>query len=378
MSTKPASSQRRVERTLMMIAAPVAALLLAFVLGAIIIALTTDKSPWFVYRRMYEYGTTSTSMVSIVNRAVPMYISAVAVAIGFKMGLFNIGVEGQYRMAVLFAAWIGALVNLPPILHVTLIIAVAMAVGALWALPPAILKVKRGVHEVISTIMLNSIAIGVGAWLFAEVFAAADNTINPSTKQLPKSAWAPKLFQPHDADPITGWVVGAIIIGVLYYLLVQRTRFGYDLRSSGMNPTAAKVSGVDPNSMVVRSMLMSGAAAGLVGLPALMSEYHKYSNDLPTGYGFDGISVALVGRNHPVGMALAALLFGFIDRSALVLDLEGIAKEIIVILQAIIVLSVVVAYEVVKRVEERRIQRAAASAARDDSHPLAELTGAQA
>jgi simple sugar transport system permease protein len=160
-----------------------------------------------------------------------------------------------------------------------------------------------------------------------------------------------------------GFVIVAILVGVLFYLIVWRTRFGYDLRASGTNPDAARVSGVDPNAMVIRTMLLSGAIAGLVGMSDLLGFFHQYTLDFPVGLGFTGIAVALVGRNHPVGIALAALLFGFIERSAQILDLEEIPKEIITIMQGVIILSVVIAYEVVRRLIQAQEVRAAAEKA---------------
>jgi simple sugar transport system permease protein len=143
---------------------------------------------------------------------------------------------------------------------------------------------------------------------------------------------------------------------------VTRSRFGFDLRASGINAPAARASGVDPNKMIVRTMVISGAIAGLVGMERVLGFFHQYTSDFPRFLGFNGIAVALLGRNHPVGMALGALLFGFMDRAALILDLKGVPREIVTIIQGTVVLSVVIAYEVVTRMLERRAVKAAALA----------------
>ena len=224
--------------------APAVAIVVALAACSVLILLSTEHSPLFVYRKMWDFGSTSASVGSAINRAVPLYLSATAVAIGFKMGLFNIGVEGQYRMAALLAAWAGAKVTLPGPIHVGFVIAVAMATGALWAALPAFLKVTRGINEVIATIMLNAIATGLAAWLFDSFFAVKDETLSPSTKDLPASALMPDLGRIGKSDPITGWALGAVVLGILFALVVWRTRFGFDLRASGANPTAARVSGI--------------------------------------------------------------------------------------------------------------------------------------
>jgi general nucleoside transport system permease protein len=352
-------------RILLGLLAPVSALLFALLVSSAALLLI-DKQPIDAFISMAEYGATVPSMISIVNRAVPLFLSGLAVAIGFKMNLFNIGVEGQLRLAALIAAWVGASVALPAPLHITLIVLVAMVVGATWAGIPGVLKVTRGVHEVIGTIMMNFIAFGLGQYLLANYLArekTSEFDLIIQTKELPPSGRFPALnnwLGLEEHPDLFGFAVIAVLVGVTFYLLVWRTRFGFELRASGTNPDAARVSGVDPQAMVVKTMLLSGAIAGLVGMNELLGFFYDFSIDFPFGLGFTGIAVALVGRNHPVGIALGALLFGFIERSAQILDLEDIPREIIVIMQGVIILSVVIAYEVVRRLIEAQEVRAAA------------------
>ena len=161
---------------------------------------------------------------------------------------------------------------------------------------------------------------------------------------------------------LQGFLIIAIIVGILYRTMVWKTRFGYDLRASGMNPTAARMSGVNPKRMVLYTMLLSGGVAGLVGLSTMLGKLGAFTQDFPRQYGFTGIAVALLGRNNAVGMAMGALLFGFMDRSALILDLNDIPKEIVQIIQGVIVLAVVIAYEVVNRWRQTREIKAASEA----------------
>jgi len=352
----------KVPTLLLRLLAPVAAVLFALVIAGIVLRIS-GNDPREAFSEMWSYGTQASSIASIAERAAPLYLSGVAFAIAFKMGLFNIGVEGQYRMAALFAAFVGANVALPAPLHILLIFIVAMAVGATWAGIAGVLKVTRGVHEVITTIMLNLSSTALAAYLLKNYFLdRADTTLNLQTEKIPESGRFPNFLDLGRNADINGVVLIAVVIGVFYYLLLWRTRFGYDLRASGLNPFAAQASGVSAKAMVVKGMLLSGAVAGLVGLPTLLSYSFNYGLDFDVGLGFTGITVALLGRNHPVGIGLGAILLAFLDRSAQILDLKDIPKEISVIMEGVIVLSVVIAYELVQRLIEAQERRSAAEA----------------
>lgn len=364
---------------LLSLIAPAVAIVFAFAIASLAL-LVTGNNPIEAYQLMWDFGTTSTSIASTIDRAIPLYISAVAVAIGFQMGLFNIGVEGQYLLAALFAGWVGGNIVLWAPLHVTVIILVAIVVGAAWAGIAGVLKTTRGVHEVISTIMLNFIAYSLIAYLLLNYFNDDPQALNLRTQPLPPSGVMPNLnflftslgFSEPRGTELEGFLIVAILVGVFYYLLVDRTRFGYELRASGMNPGSALMAGVNPKTMINVTMLISGGIAGLVGLSTMMGNLGAYTQDFPKNLGFTGIAVALLGRNNVIGMALGALLFGFLDRSALILDLNEIPKEVVQIMQGVIVLAVVIAYEVVNRWLETREIKAAAEATRDiDQDPEA-------
>ncbi|NCZ69059.1 MAG: ABC transporter permease [Actinobacteria bacterium] len=251
--------------------------------------------------------------------------------------------------------------NLPAPLHIAFCFVVAMATGALWAGFAGWLKVKRNVNEVISTIMLNFIALSVVAWSFDTFFRldkeGESTSLLVKTKDLPRSAWFPDLVDRR----LNGMLIVAIVVLVLFWVLVWKTKFGFQLRASGANAGAARATGVNPKKMVLISMLISGALAGLVGMRALMGDVHAYQNNLAEQQGFNGIAVALLGRNHPVGIFFSALLFGFLGEASGRLQLDDIPKEIVTIMTGIIVLAVVIINEAVKRWDDRRIQRRAAA-----------------
>jgi ABC-type uncharacterized transport system permease subunit len=324
---------------------------------------------------MVDFGGTPaqqvTALVVIVNRAIPLFLAGLAVAIAFRMGLFNIGVEGQYRLATIIAAAVGAAIALPGPLHVLVIMLVAMTVGALWASIVAVLKVTRGVSEVISSIMLNFIALGLASYLLTGPFRGSERGASITrTEEIPESGWIGGLNSIFGAlglasppRQLYGFLPIAIVVGVVIAVLLNRTRFGFDLKASGMSPSAASASGVDARGMVIKTMLLSGAVAGLIGLPDLLGTTHSYTTDFTSGLGFLGIAVALLGRNRPIGIALGALLFAFLDRALVPLQIADYPASVITIIQGTIVLAVVVANEISRRIIRRSAERGTASPA---------------
>ncbi len=340
------------------LAAPVLAVLVAIGLTTLVLLAVGDPVTT-TWGTILDAGADPRSLALMLSSATTYYLSAVAVAIGFRMGLFNIGVDGQYRLAAFVAALVAGSVSLPAPLHVGLAIVVAALVGAMWASIAGLLKVTRGVSEVISTIMLNAIATSLVAFLLREFSSPVLGANNIGTEPIPASGRVPGLpLVPGTPERVYGLVVLAVAVGIGYAVLVDRTRFGFDLRAAGGSQSAAVASGVDVRRMVVSAMLLSGAVAGLVGLPELLGASYTYSQTFPAGLGFTGIAIALLGRNHPVGIALGALLWAYLDVSANPLQiLAGVSSEIVEIMKGITVLAVVVAYEVVRRHRLAREQR---------------------
>ena len=363
-------------RALLALAAPTIAVVFSVLLSAVVL-IWSGSDPLTAYWAMIRNGGRLEVIVDMLNRATPLYLSGIAAAIGFRMNLFNIGVEGQYRLGAFFAAVVGANIVLPSILHVTMIILVAMIVGALWSGLAGWLKVARGVNEVISTIMLNSIAIvGLLAWLTVEL-REGPLTPNSGTKYIPSSGRLPNLNSWLEVftREITGGrhlssvLLLAVVAGIVYHVFLNRTRLGFDLRVSGYNPGAARAGGVRADRMVVMAMVYSGAIGGLVGMVDILSRNYRFDSEFRPGLGFAGIAVALLGRNHAVGVAVGAMLFAFMDVSSPILQLTGAAtREIVIIMQGTILLAAVVAYESVRRYRERdESRRAAAAIAEADS-----------
>ncbi|MGA7757751.1 MAG: ABC transporter permease [Ilumatobacteraceae bacterium] len=355
--------------------APLVAAASAIIISSIALIIS-GNDPVEAFREMWKTIDSTQSVVIIINTAVPLYIAGVAAAIGFKMNLFNIGTNGQYLLAALVAGWAGAEVSLPPLLHVPFVILVGMVVGGSWALIAGILNVTRNVNVVVSTIMLNYIAVGVSAFLLAEVFRDNENGgLVAQTKPMPESAQLPSLnrvfellgFNFADNVELFGFLPFAILLGIAYYVLLNRSLFGYELRLSGLNPDAALAAGVSPKKMVLITLFMSGAVAGLIGMPFLLSDpsFLKYGDAFPTMLGFTGLGIALLGRNNPIGIGAAALVWAAIERATQRLGPIGIPPEIGRILQGSFLLTAVIAYEVVRRRNDAAAVAAAATVTKD-------------
>lgn len=348
---------------------PVATIAVSALLAAIIL-LAIGSNPITALQSMWASGLRQESIIDILNRATPLYLAAVAVAIGFRMNIFNIGVEGQYILAALIAAKVGAEINLWAPLHLLVIILTAMAVGMAWVAVPAVLKITRGVHEVISTIMMNAIGVSFVAAILLQRWDEPTASLNTKTKDIPKSGRMPDLNEVVEAIPgvrdiekvvlpsgeiietskLWGFLVVAIIVGALYHYFITRTRPGYDIRAGGVNPLAAEVAGINPKRTVLTAMLLSGAVAGLVGMPEILGRDYFFGLQFTQQLGFNGIAVALVGQNHAGGVALAALLFGVLDVTGPILDAEGHApEEIVVIIKGTMIFTAIIVYAVARR-----------------------------
>jgi general nucleoside transport system permease protein len=371
---------RRLRHTLVtsVVPAVIAVIVALVVLAIVLVVLRVD--PVKALTALFDFGDSRRAEANQlrvwVNRTVPLFLAGLAVSIGFRMNLFNIGVEGQYAIAAAVSAGVGGILVVPAPFGILVILLVAMATGAAYAAVPAVLKVTRGVNEVITTIMLNSIAVGIIAYLlrgpFRDPQLASD--ANNATRQLPQSSWFPSIANPFGwlgmdtpSRPVGGFLVVAVLVGVLVWFLLERTRFGFSLRSAGRNSSAAEVGGVPARRLTVQAMLLSGAIAGLIGMPQILGETHNFGIDFVYGFGFSGIAVALLGRNNPVGIALAAILFAFLDRSGPSLQNVDIPPSVTVITQGVIVLAVVIVNELARRrllrAEERAVGRRTAGPA---------------
>lgn len=357
-------------RTLLQLAVPAAALALAGVIGAGVVLLV-GGNPGEVLQVMITYNLGSGDAVaSMLSRTVPLIFSGLAVGIAFRAGLFNIGVEGQYLLGAFAASWAGIyLAGLPAVLHLPLAVAAAMAGGAVWALLPAYLRVRRGVHEVISTIMLNFIASALLLWLLADVFrdptARASYVVRVGMADIPPTALIPRMhpflsslgLELRPSVPLDWFFPVALLSAVVIYLLIWRTPFGFEVRALGLSPEAAAVGGIRVHQVQLRAFLLSGAVAGLVGVSDLLGYFGYLDIDFPRGYGFTGIAVALLGANHPGGIVLAATLFAFLQRGGLgVQALAGVPREVVTVMEGVVILTLLIVTAVGGRVL-RRLER---------------------
>jgi ABC-type uncharacterized transport system permease subunit len=349
--------------------APVASLLIAAVLGVLVILIVQQN--WgdvaAVADAMWSYGLFNrNSLAFILGRATPLIFAGLAVAIAFKAGLFNIGVEGQYAIGALAAGYVGYQLSAPTVIHLPLTILAGMAGGLIWAAVPALLKVYRGAHEVISTIMMNFVANAVLLYLLSGALKDPSQRgaiAQQQTPQVESTAQVGSMvpffnsigFDFRGSAPLSWFFVLAIVAAVLYALTVRRTRFGFELRVLGTNPRAAEPAGIRSNAMILKAMLLSGAVAGLAGLQDVLAIDDRMKLDYIRGYGFTAIAIALLGRNSGLGIVAAALLFSFLDRASSGIGLStDVPKEVTDILKGVIILTIVIAYELVRRMTARR------------------------
>ena len=265
----------------------------------------------------------------------PYIFAGLAVALGFRVGLFNIGVEGQlYIGAATAVAAAIFLKGLPAIIHVPISLLAGFIGGGIWGFVPGFLKAATGGHEVINTIMMNYIAFRLSEFLLRGPLKNPEG-FTPVSAPIEEFARLLRFFKP----PIRfhlGFLI-ALLVAYLVYLLLFKTTWGYTLRTVGANPRAAKYAGMNIMRTTILAMVISGGLAGLAGANEVIGVNHNLALAFSSGYGFDAIALALLGNSHPMGVVLSAILFGFLKNGAIQMQLSaGIPIDIIAILQAFI------------------------------------------
>ena len=297
--------------------------------------------PWKAYMAMFRgaYGD-SYGLASSAARGAPLILTALTFSICVRAGMFNIGAEGQVYMGALAAVTVGYF-TLPSGLHIIAGIIFAMIAGAVWSLVPAILKLTRGVHEVISTIMFNWIARFLAFYMVA--FILVDPMRGEKTISIPVNARFPILVRGTD---LSYSLFAAILFAVVIYFILWHTTMGYELRASGFNAEAARYGGIRSKRMMLTSFILGGLAAGLAGATVVMGNPPTYAviSGLPQlmSVGFDGMAVAMVGRNHPIGIIVAALFFGGLTAGGRVMQFYGsnpVPLEMVRIVMGAVVLA---------------------------------------
>jgi general nucleoside transport system permease protein len=272
--------------------------------------------------------------------------AGLAVALPFRAGLFNIGGEGQAALGGLGATLVVlAFGNMPAPLVFVIAIVSAAGFGAAWAFVPALLQARRGSHLVITTIMFNFIASALMTWLLVEILIAPGQSAL-ETRTFPPALWLPTLadltagtrFDAGEA-PLNPVAFLALLAATIYWVLLRRTPLGYEIRAVGFNPLAARAAGIRVPRVIVLAVCSGGAFAGLIAVNELFGAQHRLTADLTAGAGFAGIAVALLGRGHPLGIILAAILFGALNQggAALSFDMPGVTRDVVTVAEGVVI-----------------------------------------
>lgn len=371
--SKPAEKKKRTRGIGQTVLIPLLAVVTGLIFGAIFIILTSEEvyagfaqsfgtglaAAWTVVIRAYSALFTGSigdpaRMLAAVQKgdtleirrafnpileslvaSTPYIFGGLAVALGFRAGVFNIGAEGQIFTGAIAAAFVGYSVKgIPAIIHIPLAFLAGALGGGVWGFIPGWLKAKTGGHEVINTIMMNYIAFRLSEWLLSGPMKRPES-FNPVSPTIEQSAFLPKFF----GDPIRfhlGFFIALGVAWVVYWFLFKTT-WGFDLRTVGANPYAAKYAGMNIAVGTIMAMTLSGCLAGMAGANDVLGLNHNLAMAFSSGYGFDSIALALLGKSHPLGVVLAALLFGTLRNGATQMQLAaGIPIDIISVLQAVI------------------------------------------
>jgi len=327
---------------------PLIAIFLGFVIGAFFIIIA-GKSPLIAYTALFKGSLGGLSKIGeTLYKSTPLIFTGLSVAFAFRTGLFNIGAEGQYIVGSITAIAIGwYFQNMPAYILLPMILILGGLAGGIWASIAGYLKARFGVHEVITTIMLNYTALIGTNYIIRTI-------LNPQVLEgtskmafsvsIPEKARLAKLSQfiPQFgySSAHTGIFIGIVCAIIIYYLLFKTT-LGYEIRSVGFSPDAAEYGGISKKKNIILAMFISGILAGLAGAVQVTGLIYKVNmSSAMSGYGFDGIAVALVGGNHPIGVLASALLFGVLSNGARKMQLAGIPKEVIGIIQGVIIIFI--------------------------------------
>jgi simple sugar transport system permease protein len=324
---------------------PVLAVFTALVVGAVIIVIA-GGNPLAAYLGLFQGAFGSPKAISeTLVWSTPYILAGLAVAFAFRGGLFNIGAEGQLALGAVASAWVGYKlpdllgVSLPAIVHIPLALGAGMLAGGIWGAIPGWLKARTGAHEVINTIMMNYIALNITSYLLN----------GPMKDPNPQNVVArtPTIAEGARIPPIIpglrlhwGFVL-ALLAAVLIWWILWKTTLGFEIRTSGANPDAARYAGVNVGRIIVLTMLISGALAGSAGAVEVTALNYRHELGFAVGYGFDAIAIALLGKTHPLGVVLASLLFGAMRSGATRMQfLTQIPVDVISVIQALILLFV--------------------------------------
>ncbi len=354
-----ALEQQRLDKAIR-IATPFISVVIAVLVGSVIIWLS-GHSPVLAFSAMFQGAFGSQRQIGeTLLRSTPLIFTGLAVAYGFRAGLFNIGAEGQLFLGGLAAAFLGVrLASYPMAVSVPVILLGGAVAGAAWAFIPAVLKARIGAHEVITTMMFTYIGRYIVSWLVTGPLKAPGAI--PHTVEIAVSSRLIKLNELLPFLKPTRAHIGifiAIVFAFLVWLLLRYTTMGYEARAVGFNQPAAEAAGISVSATTIKSLCFSGALAGLAGCAEVMGVHYRLFDQFSSGLGFTGIAVALLAKNNPLGVIASAILFGALSAGASTMQLEAdVSQKVIYILQAIIIFLIaaetIVAW-FVKRVRSRK------------------------
>lgn len=314
-----------------------AAIGVALLIGAVCI-LIAGESPIKAYGSLLQGALgTPQSIANTISKSIPLAFTGLAVALGSRCGMLNIGAEGQLHVGAMAAvitalAWPG----LPAPVLVTVSVLAGILAGMLAGSIPGIFKAKFHTSEVIVAIMLNYICSLFTSWLVNGPFKTAGSTAQ--TELIPESIWFGRLVP---RTQLTYALFLLLVIAALVYVFLWKTSVGYQLRAVGANPSAAKTAGIRVNMFLIMSMTLSGGIAALAGVTEVFGKYHRFIEGFSPSFGFTGIAVAILGRNHPAGVLLTALLFGIMDMGALRMSRETmVSTNMVMVIQSLVILLV--------------------------------------
>jgi len=324
---------------------PLLAVITAVIVGGIVIA-AVGGNPFFAYIGLIQGAFGSAKALSeTAVWAVPYIFAGLAVSVAFKGGLFNIGAEGQLAFGAVIAAlvgyglpnWLG--IDLPAIIHIPLAVGLGALAGALWAAIPGFLKAYMGGHEVINTIMMNYIALNMTSYLLNGPMR--DPNPNNVSARTPEIAMSARILPLFEGLRIHWGFVLALLVAFLVWVVIWKTTVGFEIRTVGSNPDAAKFAGINVKRTIILSMAFSGLLAGLAGSIEVTALNYRHELGFSIGYGFDAIAIALLGKTHPLGVVIAAILFAAMRNGATRMQfLTQIPVDVISVIQALILLFV--------------------------------------
>ena len=325
------------------VVAPLLAVVAALAVGGVLVALV-GSNPFEVYSRLLHavFGS-SYGFGQVLFKATTLIGTGLAVAVAFRAGLFNIGAEGQMFLGGLASGAFALLLpeSLPYGVGAIAVLAVGALAGATWAAILAILRAWLGVHEVINTIMLNFIAFALGTWILVEHLALFETVHSAEIPVAARILRLETIFHGFRGAPVNGMLFISVLLCVACFLALWRTRWGYEVRATGLSESAARAAGIPVRRRMVEAMALSGALAGMAAANFVQGYKYYFEEGFTAEAGFKGIAVALLGRTHPAGIIPAAFLFGALDRGGFVVN-ALVPKEIVDILQALVILFVIV------------------------------------